>query len=307
MSRPLRTILAATDLGPASDEVVRSAATLAHLAGAELQLIHSLDLPWTSSGDVMRRTGMADWMAAAEERLEEQVERTMPKGVRPSGRVVSFHAAHQAVLERAGELGADLIVVGPHSGGEVGAHFLGTTADRVLRTAEVPCLVARGAMEGGIRRIGVSLDLSEPARAALDAALSLAMQLAEGEAAPPRLHVMHVGWSVEREDHPDREERVIRPELEAQVDGACAEQPGAQAVPVGIEVLWANEPVRCIVAWATKHEMDLLVLGTQGLTGLRRMLLGSVASRVARRAPCPVLLVPPAVAEADGTAGRAQA
>lgn len=48
-----------------------------------------------------------------------------------------------------------------------------------------------------------------------------------------------------------------------------------------------------IVRLAAEEKADLLVVGTQGRTGLERLLLGSVAERVIRRAPCPVLTVRP--------------
>jgi nucleotide-binding universal stress UspA family protein len=46
-----------------------------------------------------------------------------------------------------------------------------------------------------------------------------------------------------------------------------------------------------IVEYATAHNSDLIVMSTHGRTGLQRWLLGSVASKVATAAPCPVLLV----------------
>lgn len=46
-----------------------------------------------------------------------------------------------------------------------------------------------------------------------------------------------------------------------------------------------------IVATAEKRGMDLIVMGTHGRTGLKHLLLGSVAERVVRAAPCPVLTV----------------
>jgi nucleotide-binding universal stress UspA family protein len=48
-----------------------------------------------------------------------------------------------------------------------------------------------------------------------------------------------------------------------------------------------------IVAAAADEHADMIVMGTEGRTGLDRLLLGSVAERVVRRAPCPVLTVRP--------------
>jgi nucleotide-binding universal stress UspA family protein len=52
-----------------------------------------------------------------------------------------------------------------------------------------------------------------------------------------------------------------------------------------------GEPVTEILRAAAECDCDLIVLGTHGRTGFRRLLLGSVAEQVLRRACCPVLTV----------------
>jgi nucleotide-binding universal stress UspA family protein len=56
-----------------------------------------------------------------------------------------------------------------------------------------------------------------------------------------------------------------------------------------------GDPARNIVEQAVAIEADLVVMGTHGRTGFERLLIGSVAEKVLRKAPCPVLLVPPHV------------
>ncbi|HQR05218.1 MAG TPA: universal stress protein [Gemmatales bacterium] len=51
-------------------------------------------------------------------------------------------------------------------------------------------------------------------------------------------------------------------------------------------------PVETIVSKAQSCHADLIVMGTYGRTGFKRLFLGSVADHVLRRAPCPVLIVP---------------
>jgi universal stress protein A len=50
-------------------------------------------------------------------------------------------------------------------------------------------------------------------------------------------------------------------------------------------------PYHEIVAYARENDIDLIIMGTHGRTGLAHLLLGSVAEKVIRRAPCPVLTV----------------
>lgn len=53
----------------------------------------------------------------------------------------------------------------------------------------------------------------------------------------------------------------------------------------------AGEPVEEIVAFAIQEQVDMIVMGSHGRTGLSRLLMGSVAEGVVRHAPCPVLIV----------------
>ncbi|MCX6543278.1 MAG: universal stress protein [Acidobacteria bacterium] len=57
------------------------------------------------------------------------------------------------------------------------------------------------------------------------------------------------------------------------------------------KVVLAGDPLDVILRYATEHLVDLIVIGTHGRTGLPRVLLGSVAERVVRTSPCPVLSV----------------
>ena len=56
------------------------------------------------------------------------------------------------------------------------------------------------------------------------------------------------------------------------------------------EVRW-GDPVDEINAYAAEHAVDLIIVATHGRTGLAHVLLGSVAERIVREAPCPVLTI----------------
>jgi len=299
MRFPFRSILAATDLGCRSDVIVRSAAILAQRSGAELHLLHSLELPRVPSNDVIRRTGFFGQIETAEERLRDQVERTMPEGVRPASQKVIIYIAHNAILDRAQEVSADLIVVGPHRSGAAGAHFLGTTTDRVVRTASVPCLVVKEPLPDAIRRIGVPVNFSDPSQGALETALAWGVQLAQESASKAagavEVRVMYVGWPLEQADNPDVEAETILPELNRQLKRSVSWVAGAEFLDTRIEVLWADNPTEATLRWAESADIDLLVMGTHGRSGLRHGLIGSMASSVARQTTRPALLVPPAL------------
>ena len=89
------------------------------------------------------------------------------------------------------------------------------------------------------------------------------------------------------------EEQRMRGQLEAFVKPVL---PTMQKVSLSVEI---GGPVMQITAQAAALPADLLVMGTHGLSGFERLMLGSVAERVLRKAPCPVLTVPRSVTSTD--------
>jgi len=85
--------------------------------------------------------------------------------------------------------------------------------------------------------------------------------------------------------------RTLKEEEEKRLGALVGEiyQKGVKAYPVFKE----GVPFREIPEAAREVEADLIVLGTHGRTGLDRLMMGSVAERVVRGAPCPIFLVKP--------------
>ena len=67
--------------------------------------------------------------------------------------------------------------------------------------------------------------------------------------------------------------------------------PIGQSAKTIVKVVRQGPPFLEIVRYAQEANIDLIVLGTHGRGGLAHMLLGSVAEKVVRKAPCPVLTV----------------
>lgn len=131
--------------------------------------------------------------------------------------------------------------------------------------------VARPGGETLVREILAATDFSEQGEAAIRTAF------AYGAALRARVHLLHVSWPLDRD---------VSKVLQRYANEA---QPGVTVVTATA----GGEPAREIVKYATRHGVDLIVLGTHGRSGVSRVLLGSVSERVARTAPCPVLTVPP--------------
>lgn len=294
-----RSILVATDLTTASDEVLRSAAALAALCDAELHVVHAFDLqasPYTDPK--VGVTVFQGRIAHAGQLFEEQRRRTVPADLEVASWELVIYSAHKAILERAVAVAADLIVLGPHRGNPMLDRFLGGTADRVIRSSAVPCLVVRRPLSLPPRRVVVPLDLSEPARGALEVALAWSdacgPQESGAEFLTVELDVLHVIPRVYAAEDVPFDPAVFGPELHREVEKARSGS-GKVVVVVREEVVWGDDVAEEIVRHAERRQAELLVLATHGYGALKRALIGSVASAVARRAPCSVLLVPPSL------------
>lgn len=295
-----RSVLVGTDLSPASDTVVRAAAELAAISGAQLHLVHATELPltpYTEQG--IELYGFREQLAACRSALDEQAVRVVPTGVEVGSREALLYAAHRAILERAAEVEADLIVIGPHRQHRAADFLLGSTAESVVRGARVPCLVVRAPLALPLREVVVPLDLSELARGALDEALTWAARLAAGDPLQglpaTDVRVIHViPKAFQTPDFPfDR--AVVGPELHREVAAALERVPGGSTLEVREELIWGDDAAEEITRFAAAENADLLVIGTRGFGAVKRILLGSTSAGVVRRATCNVLLVPPAL------------
>jgi len=143
-----------------------------------------------------------------------------------------------------------------------------------------------------LKQILVATDFSEPS----DAALNYGREL--GRAFGAHLQILHVvdnltatvvgpeGYIGNLMEIQRDVEEAARKQLNALVDDEDRRELGARPI-----LLTSNSPAFAIVRHAKEAEVDLIVMGTHGRSGFGQLLMGSVAEKVVRSAPCPVLTV----------------
>jgi nucleotide-binding universal stress UspA family protein len=143
-----------------------------------------------------------------------------------------------------------------------------------------------------LENILVATDFSEPS----DAALRYGRALARSFNAT--LHVVHVVGNVSSIVYGADAYAIPIPEMQQEVEDAARTQLNdllidndAHPLPTRGVVLTSNAPAAAIVEYAGRERIDLVVTGTHGRGGVAHLLMGSVAERVVRTAPCPVLTV----------------
>jgi nucleotide-binding universal stress UspA family protein len=141
------------------------------------------------------------------------------------------------------------------------------------------------------RQILVATDFSEPSEAALRYGRQLARTLGA------QLHLLHVVDDLAQRYVLD-DVVELPPGLQADVELAAQNElerllghDDRRELRAVAELRTSSSPAACIVDYARASGIDLIVMGTHGRGGLTHMLLGSVAERVVRTAPCAVLVV----------------
>lgn len=287
----VRNILFPTDFSEQAERALPHALALAERFDARLHMLHAVVLHAADpAGPDHRFPDLEDaWSRLdgwADERLDEGGERHDVEVVRHRQRGLSAAAV---ILDYADDREVDLVVMGTHGRRGLRHMLLGSVAEEVVRTAPCPVLTVRGDGDRGpargIDRILVPVDMSEHSYRALDVARGLA---AGRDAAVEVLHVVEDPPRPDLYDGPPGGAKVdrgrVRETLVARMGGEDGE------VPVEVHVD-TGHTVSTIVDFAGREDVDMIVLASHGLTGLKRVLLGSVAERVIRRAPCPVLTV----------------
>lgn len=293
-SLSLQSVLVPIDLTPMSDRVL---GRLGRLPLAENALITVLHVVPGSLEPREQRDAERD----ARERLSEEVRHlitSLPRSIRIESAVKSGAAARE-ITELARAQNADLIVLGRGGGRALRDMFLGSTAERVMRTARLPVLAVRLAPRAAYRRPAMAIELDESASRVFMWLLRIVP--------PPRpwVEVIHALRSpYESQVYPsltDDQVEERRPGFRQGASLKLGKLLTATLARAGIPAMEARwrahvrlgSPRMLVPKVVEQGKADLLALGTHAYSGLAHAFLGSVAGDLLRDVGCDVLVVPP--------------
>ncbi len=303
-------ILVPLDFSPASMEALKYAVWLAKQFRAAIHLVHVH--PPDEASSVPGAGHLLFQSAEAIERLNEELTGIHRKHVptfRPENCHIRGGRPYEEIVRVAREIDADFVVLATRGHSGLKHLLLGSTAERVVRNAPCPVLIARKRKQRrkasreafAVRTILVPTDFSQCSLAGTEYAAFLAKTFG----ATLRLfHAMYPYTNYVFIDHAgvrlsglaEAVEETARQEMDA-----LKRMDFLRGVPVQTEIL-PGPAVDEICAAAGGPDVDLIVTSTHGRTGLSHALIGSVAEHVARYAACPVIVVPsrsePAVSSA---------
>ena len=158
MAATVTRILVATDFSAASASALEFAKTLATRFDASLHLLHVLEDPYITGAfapDIYAPppAGLREsWLHSAETTMAALITEADKTTFNLTTDVV-FGPIAQTIVERASQIGADLIVMGTHGRGGVAHLLMGSVAERVVRTAECPVLTTRGVQGEKVEKV----------------------------------------------------------------------------------------------------------------------------------------------------------
>ena len=308
--QPFRNILVGVDLtqydaatfqpSPVAQGVVRQALWLAGKTSARLTFFAALEigsetLPQLDETDFRYLATKAE--QNAQKILHGLVEQAKARKIEAQDKL-ALGSGWTELIRQSLRDKSDLILIGTRDRKGLDWMLFGSTAVKVIRRSPCPVWVAKPQEEPSNLRILVASDLKPVS----EEALRLVAQLAQ--ATPATIHLLHVVdfpldrfWST---GLPDAKELAYRQrvrqdavkELEAQIDRS-----GARQLSYPVQVHLIDEP-GCladegVLRFINKNQIDLLVMGTLGRSGIAGVMIGNTAERILPELRCSLLAVKP--------------
>ncbi len=280
-------LLLATDLSGRCDRALERSAQLAAEWQAQLVALQVLETPqapdhllaWVAGEDEESR------LQAAKVQLQRD---TAGLGVEVEMRLAQGEAA-ETIRRIAIDADCDLIVSGMARNEAFGRFLLGSTVERLARSAPQPLLVVRNRVHGPYHHILVATDFSESARYALQTAARFF---------PDRALTLYHSYQTPMSGLADRmPDRMPEARPAHEIDHReCMDFIASADLPAQTRsklcVIIENGALETQLAhYVRTHDIDLVVMGTNGRSGLKGVLLGSMAARLLDWLPCDTMIV----------------
>ncbi|HEY7877019.1 MAG TPA: universal stress protein [Gemmatimonadaceae bacterium] len=293
-------IVVPLDGSPASEQALPVALGIAQRDRAAIELVHVHESlpPYRTQGAPTLDPGLDDELRKGGERYLEAVARRLRQNTGVEARHTLLDGPISATLaEHIKTQRADLVVMTTHGRSGLSRMWLGSTAVDMVRRLECPVLLVRPDESAkattahepsrSFQRTLLPLDGSPAAEAAIDHALAVVGDVGAFVLLHVMLPLMYFAPEPSSLVYPDETEMQTATEDYLQ---RVAAPMRARGMDVETHVVRHPVPARAIVDFAESSGVDLIAMETHGRTGVSRLLMGSVADKVVRSAPVPVLV-----------------
>ncbi len=187
----------------------------------------------------------------------------------------------------ANENKADLIILGSHRKGLAERILIGSTSENVARYCHKPLLILKGKVPENFKKVCFAHDLSKHAQSAFEFFFKLIPPEEDGE-----LTLLHVEETIELPMVDALTEELTKKIEEEKVNylNSLVEKAKERGWKAELVIKKHSHTASGIVEFVKGDDYDLLVMGSRGLSGLKRVLLGSTSFQVLRKAELPILI-----------------
>jgi len=279
----------ATDFSEGARAALKVAAKLAGKANAELEIVYAWQLPITApvEGTVFPVGVVQQVVEDAERGLRDVVPEARAAGAsRVSTKLLEGAAWDAITREVERDPTIDLVVVGTHGRTGLSRVVLGSVAERIVRHAPCSVLVVRTPATE-FDHVACAIDFSEASRAAVQLAAAYANPRGRGITL---LHVLDLPVTFSGQFMAPGFIEDLDRNASSQLDDWAASARVLTTAPVKAVQRIGGAGAQVLAMLDEDPTFDLVVVGSHGRTGIKRLLLGSIAERVVRHAKASVLV-----------------
>jgi nucleotide-binding universal stress UspA family protein len=291
-----KNILVTTDLSDNAQSAMPIAVALAKRHQAILHVAYVEEPHPIFPTDDSITLPQLDWLIAARKE-REQILVNQAKELAAKESLVVIPHVHvgvpaKQIIQAARDIFADCIVMCSHGRSGIQRVLFGSVTEEVLRLSECPVLCVKGLVKAGEKTTGpilLTTDLSNESLEALPFAIALAIEQ------DAKLHVLLV-----LEDKLQFSDDMLHPqvqwivsehqELEGKLQAFTLQLRDTHRIDVAPHVLHGRAAEQ-IVSLAEEIKAGCIVIASHGRSGIKRIIVGSVAEEVIRNSQCPVLAV----------------
>lgn len=277
----LRVVLVGLDLSPACEQALTRVTLLPFAPRARLLLLHAVPPGLSEQRLEAARRQANDHLRATAARLAASFP---SPNVRPEiDLLVSQGEPSVEIIRHGRSVSADVIVLGRQPRANVLGRVMPNICDQVIRRSSLPVLIVVAAAVAPYRRPVVAVDLSDSCRETVDLALRVVGHSAEQVVLVHAYSIPYETWLNDPEFKRHFHVTATKKMQELLQD---YDEVDVRLVPA----LHNGRPEEAVFAAIASGSADLLATGHSGRSGFSRLLLGSLAEWVSRRAPCDVLI-----------------
>lgn len=275
-----------------SDVATTSVEAVFEIAAAHDSTLHILHVADTTHDsvtrlgtevvDVLEREGQQIVATVADQAAERDIDHVTD---------VIQGGVHETITDYATKHGIDLIVMPTGSRDRVTRVLLGSATERVIRTSSIPVLTLPpdpAAVTHPFRDLLVPTAGRNHTDSVIERGINIATAYSATFHALSVVDTKSLGIDVYSEQHVAE----LEEQATTAVDHATEMAEDASVSSIQSSVIEGDSVPREIIQYIEAHNIDLIVVGTHGRTGVDRYLLGSVSEKVVRLSPVPVLVVP---------------